>query len=92
MLSESAKLALERTDLYDSTALHPGGLEHAGTILRSTHPDLVVSKQKLRRAEVIEHLGYLGHEDVDPRELNSLPDHRFPGLNQLDETTWLQTY
>lgn len=40
--------------MYDSTTPHPGGLEPAGTILRSTHPDLVVSKQKLRRAEVIE--------------------------------------
>jgi len=40
--------------LYDSTALRRGGLEPARTILRSTHPDLVVSKQKFRRAEVIE--------------------------------------
>ena len=40
--------------MYDSTALRRGGLEPAGTILRSTHPDLVVSKQKLRRAEVIQ--------------------------------------
>jgi hypothetical protein len=47
-------MALERTDLCDSTTLHPGGLEPVGTILRSTHPDLVVSKQKLRRAGVIE--------------------------------------
>src|SRR5271165_3971895 len=31
-----------------------GNLEPTGSILRSTHPDLVVSKQKLRRAEVIE--------------------------------------
>jgi hypothetical protein len=29
-------------------------LEPLGTILRSTHPGLFVSKQKLRRAEVIE--------------------------------------
>ena len=29
-------------------------MEPAGSILRSTHPNLVVSKQKLRRAEVIE--------------------------------------
>ena len=40
--------------MYDSTALRRGGLEPAGTILRSTHPDLVVSKQKLRRAEVVQ--------------------------------------
>jgi Plasmid encoded RepA protein len=40
--------------LYDSTVLRRGGLEPAGSILRSTHPNLVVSKQKLRRAEVIE--------------------------------------
>ena len=40
--------------MYDSTALRRGGLEPAGTILRSTYPRLVVSKQKLRRAEVIE--------------------------------------
>ncbi len=40
--------------MYDSIALRRGGLEPAGTILRPTHPDLVVSKQKLRRAEVIQ--------------------------------------
>ena len=40
--------------MYDSATLRPGGLERAGTILPSTHPDMVVSKQKLRRAEVIE--------------------------------------
>lgn len=40
--------------MYDSTALRRGGLEPAGTILRSTHPHVVVSKQKLRRAEVIQ--------------------------------------
>jgi hypothetical protein len=50
----AAKTALERPDLYDSTELRRGGLEPARTILRSTDPDLVVSKQKLRRAEVIE--------------------------------------
>lgn len=40
--------------MYDSTALRRGGLERAGTILRSSGPDLVASKQKLRRAEVIQ--------------------------------------
>jgi hypothetical protein len=40
--------------LYDSNALRRGGMEPAGAVLRAAHPSLVVSKQKLRRAEVIE--------------------------------------
>ena len=50
----AAKLALERSDWYDSTALRRGAVERAGTILRSFHPDLAISKQKLRRAQVIQ--------------------------------------
>jgi len=60
--------------------------------IRNEETHQTIGRVMTDTGEVIEHLGYLGHEDVDPRELNSLPDHRFPGLNQLDETTWLQTY